>query len=211
VYNSGAGTVTVPGVNQYSPWAIADIAAPLPVEMKSFDLVAHSDYVEVNWSTASELNNDFFTVEKRFEDAESFVPVAEVTGAGTTNRETRYSVEDYSVSPGTWYYRIKQTDYDGTFTYSTVKSVVVSGRGLWQVYPNPSDGTSFSMRLTATELNKPLLVSVVDMQGKVVHAEKIQVTTLNEEINLPSRLSNGVYIVIIQSPVSISQQKLVVR
>lgn len=211
VYNSGAGTVTVPGVNQYSPWAIADIAAPLPVEMKSFDLVANYDYVEVKWSTASELNNDFFTVEKRFEDAESFVPVAEVTGAGTTNRETRYRIEDYSVSPGTWYYRIKQTDYDGTFTYSVVKSVVVSGQGFWQVYPNPSDGTSFSMKLTATELNKPLLVSVVDVQGKVVYTEKVQVTSLNEEIKLPSRLSNGIYVVIIQSPVAVSRQKLVVR
>lgn len=210
-YNAGAGTVTVPGVNQYSPWALADIAAPLPVEMKSFDLTAQSGFVEVEWTTASELNNDFFTVEKRFEDAESFVPVAEVAGAGTTNRESRYRIEDYSVSPGTWYYRIKQTDFDGTYTYSTVKSVVVSGQGFWQVYPNPSDGTSFTLKLTATEINKPLLITVLDVQGKVVHTEKVQVTSLNEEIKLPRRLSNGMYMVIIQSPVAVHQQKLIVR
>ncbi|QOI97403.1 MAG: hypothetical protein HRU69_07830 [Flammeovirgaceae bacterium] len=211
VYNSGAGTVTVPGVSNYSPWAVADIAAPLPVEMKSFDLVAHQDFVEVKWSTASELNNDFFTVEKRFEDAEGFTAVADVAGAGTTNRETRYRIEDYSVSPGTWYYRIKQTDYDGTYTYSNVKSVTVSGQGFWQLYPNPSDGSSFTVKLTATELNKPVLITVMDMQGKVVHTENMQVSSLSEEIKLPGKLSQGVYAVIIQSTVSRSQQKLVVR
>ncbi|MFN3839853.1 MAG: T9SS type A sorting domain-containing protein, partial [Cyclobacteriaceae bacterium] len=211
VYNSGAGTVTVPGVNQYSPWAIADVTAPLPVEMKSFELAALNNYVEVKWSTASELNNDFFTVEKRFEGSESFVPVTDVPGAGTTNRESRYRIEDFSVSPGIWYYRIKQTDYDGTYTYSAVKSVTVSGQGFWQVYPNPSNGTMFSVKLTATELNKPLMISVVDMQGRIVHSETVVVTSLNEEIKLQNQLSNGVYVVVIQSPVAVSQQKLIVR
>ncbi len=211
VYNSGAGTVTVPGVNQYSPWTLADIAAPLPVEMKSFELVAHPDFVEVKWVTASELNNDFFTIEKRFEDAETFGHVAVVAGAGTTAREMRYRHDDHSVSPGTWYYRIKQTDFDGTFTYSAVKSVAVSGQGFRQVYPNPSNGESFAVKLTASELNRPMILSVVDMQGKVVYTQNIQVNSLTETITLPGRLSHGVYVVVLQSPVAVSRHKLVVR
>lgn len=210
-YNPVAGTVTVPGVSQYSPWALADIAAPLPVEMKSFDLIAHADFVEVRWSTASELNNDFFTVEKRSETAESFEAVTDVAGAGTTNRETNYRVEDRSISPGTWYYRIKQTDFDGTYTYSVVKSVSVSGQGLWRLYPNPSNGESFTVQLTGAELDNPVKITIYDMQGKVVYSEMLQVNELNQQVTLPNRLAQGVYMVSIQSPVARAQQKLVVK
>ncbi|MDW8332019.1 MAG: T9SS type A sorting domain-containing protein, partial [Cyclobacteriaceae bacterium] len=210
-YNPSAGTVTVPNVSQYSPWAIADISSPLPVELKSFELVTHADFVEVKWTTASELNNDYFTVERKFEDGEQFEPLASIPGAGTTNTERTYRYEDYSISPGTWYYRIKQTDFDGSYSYSAVKSVKVSGKGLWQVYPNPSDGEVLNIRFTVTDLNKNAVVSIIDTQGKSVHLERVVIRGLDVPVRPAQKLPAGVYLVIIRTSDDVVQQKWIVR
>lgn len=210
-YNPVAGTVTVPNVNQYSPWAIADIAAPLPVELKSFNLVAHADFVEVSWSTASELNNDYFTIERRHENAEQFEALASIPGAGTTNMEHRYRYEDYAIAPGTWYYRIKQTDLDGSFSYSPVKSVTVSGKGFWQIYPNPSDGDLLSIRFTAADLNKTALITILDAQGKRMHVEQASVQGLDVPVRLTQNLPSGIYFVIIRTADDVVRHKWIVR
>ncbi len=210
-YNPVAGTVTVPNVNQYSPWAIADIAAPLPVELKSFELVAHADFVEVNWSTASELNNDYFTVERRHEHAEQFEALASIPGAGTTNVEQRYRYEDYAIAPGTWYYRIKQTDFDGSYSYSPIKSVTVSGKGFWQVYPNPSEGSVLNIRFTAADFNKTAIITVLDAQGKRMHMEQVSVQGLDVPVRFTQQLPSGVYLVIIRTADDVVRHKWIVR
>jgi hypothetical protein len=211
VYNSAAGTVTVPGVSQYSPWALADVAAPLPVELTSFEVTAQRSFVEISWSTASELNNDFFTVERMFENGETFEPISTVPGAGTTRKAKHYRVEDHTISAGLWYYRIKQTDFDGAFSYSPVRSVKVSGQGFWQIHPNPANGESFWIRFTAAELNQAVALVVIDQQGRTAFTHTLSVNSLNEEIKIPVQLSPGVYLVRIQSGQGMSQQKLMVR
>lgn len=210
-YNPTAGTVTVPGVNQYSPWAIADISAPLPVELKSFELITHADFVEVAWSTASELNNDYFTIERKPENGEQFEALASVPGAGTTQTEHRYRYEDYSIAPGTWYYRIKQTDFDGSYSYSPVKSVTVSGRGFWQVYPNPSDGDVLRIRFTAADYNKMAVITVLDAQGKRIHMERTTVQSSDVQVRLSQKLPAGVYLVMVRTADEQSQFKWIVR
>lgn len=210
-YNPAAGTVTVPNVSQYSPWAIADITAPLPVELKSFELVAHADFVEVKWSTASELNNDYFTVERRHEHAEQFEALASIPGAGTTNLEQHYRYEDYAIGPGTWYYRIKQTDFDGSYSYSSVKSVTVSGKGFWQVYPNPSGGDELNIRFTAADFNKTAVVTVLDAQGKRMHIEQATVQSLDVPVRLTQKLPAGIYFVIIRTADDVVRHKWIVR
>ncbi len=210
-YNGTTGTVTVPNVSQYSPWAIADVSSPLPVELTAFDLTPHGDYVEVKWSTASELNNDFFTVERRHEGAEQFEVLAIVPGAGTTRNVNHYRFEDYSIAPGLWYYRIKQTDFDGSFSYSQIKSVEVSGRGFWQIYPNPSDGQTLNIRFTAADLKKQALIQVLDAQGRQVYRGKTMVNNLNVPVALSQNLPAGMYIVIIRTPDESVQFRWVVR
>jgi hypothetical protein len=210
-YNVAAGTVTVPNVSQFSPWTLADISAPLPVELTQFELVPYADFVEVSWATASELNNDYFTVERRHEGAEQFEAVATLPGAGTTQNANRYRYNDYSISPGLWYYRIKQTDYDGTYTYSQVKSVEVSGKGLWQVFPNPSDGQDLHVRFTIADVNKPASITVLDAQGKRVHVEYTTVSSLTVPVQLQQKLPAGMYLVIIRTPDDAVQLRWVVR
>ncbi|GIV37589.1 MAG: hypothetical protein KatS3mg032_1968 [Cyclobacteriaceae bacterium] len=210
-YNSGAGTVTVPNVSQYSPWALADVSAPLPVELTSFNLVVRNGYVEVGWTTASELNNDYFTVERRQDGAEEFEALATLPGAGTTQKQNRYRFEDYSVSPGIWYYRIKQTDFDGTYSYSQVKSVEVSGQGMWQIFPNPSDGQLMNVRFTAADLNKQARISVLDAQGRLVHSEQVTISGLTVPVQFNQKLQAGIYLVVIRTPDDAVQYRWVVR
>jgi hypothetical protein len=183
----------------------------LPVELTEFELVPYADFVEVSWATASELNNEYFTIERRHEGAEQFEAVATLPGAGTTQNANRYRYNDYSISPGLWYYRIKQTDYDGRYTYSQVKSVEVSGKGLWQVFPNPSDGQDLHVRFTIADVNKPASITVLDAQGKRVHVEYTTVSSLTVPVQLQQKLPAGMYLVIIRTPDDAVQLRWVVR
>lgn len=101
-------------------------ASPLPIELVSFEAHLNIDQVDLKWITASELNNDYFTIE-RSTDGVNFVTVFKVEGAGTTTHEMEYFEIDYSPIVGVVYYRLKQTDFDGKYTYSGLVPVEYTG------------------------------------------------------------------------------------
>ena len=95
----------------------------LPIELIYFDATCDKEgYVDLNWSTASELNNDYYTIE-RSRDAVSFEQVKEVDAAGNSGNILAYNEKDESPILGTSYYRLKQTDLDGSFSYSKIVRV----------------------------------------------------------------------------------------
>ena len=96
----------------------------LPVELLFFNATLNGKVVDLTWSTASELNNDYFTVERSV-DGFNWENVVQVSGAGTTNQTTNYSDADTRPYNGLSYYRLKQNDLDGEFSYSDIVSVVV--------------------------------------------------------------------------------------
>jgi len=110
----------------------------LPIELLSFYAEPENDFINISWSTASEINNDYFTIEKGI-DAMNFEFVANVDGAGNSNALLNYSTSDNEPSSGVSYYRLKQTDFDGNFSYSNVIEVDFVGRLADNVtiYPNP--------------------------------------------------------------------------
>ena len=111
---------------------------PIPVELTSFTANAQTGYVELNWSTATELNNLGFEVQRSFSKSD-FVTVGFVEGKGTTTEEHHYSFKDKDVS-GFLHYRLKQVDFDGSYEYSDIVEVEVLGAvsyELAQNYPNP--------------------------------------------------------------------------
>lgn len=114
--------------------------SPLPIELSAFRAVPVEAGVSVQWSTASETNNDYFTVE-RSADLKFWSEVAEVEGAGFSNETVQYEIIDDGELSGVVYYRLKQTDYDGTYEYSHTVSVFVGDGEEIRAYPNPSDGT----------------------------------------------------------------------
>lgn len=93
-------------------------STPLPVELIEFTAEKKQNRIVLSWQTAMELNNQLFEVQKS-EEGTSFYTIAEVAGAGTTNEVSRYSYTDIAVWP-TAYYRLKQIDYDGSYSFSNV-------------------------------------------------------------------------------------------
>ncbi len=116
----------------------------VPVELVSFNAEMVDGNVVLNWSTATELNNSGFQIEKRqksdVKGQTEFNNVGFVNGKGTTTEKTFYSFKDKNEKPGTYLYRLKQIDFDGTFSYSNEVEIEVTGPkdfALYQNYPNP--------------------------------------------------------------------------
>ena len=113
---------------------------PVPVELTSFAAnVNNNGDVILNWTTASELNNQLFEIERRSEEGQ-YLMIGYVNGHGTTTEAQEYSYVDNNVEPGTYFYRLKQIDFLGTYEYSDEVEVEVNGPltfHLEQNYPNP--------------------------------------------------------------------------
>jgi hypothetical protein len=111
----------------------------VPVELSSFSANVNNGNVLIKWSTASELNNKGFEVQKKIQGSD-FVTIAFIEGMGTTAEKQDYSFSDNSVLPGKYTYRLKQNDFDGKFEYSNEIEVEVSAPSVYtlsQNYPNP--------------------------------------------------------------------------
>ncbi|HEY5750464.1 MAG TPA: T9SS type A sorting domain-containing protein [Chryseolinea sp.] len=141
---------------------------PLPVEVTDFTVSFENPVVVAEWRTASELNNDHFTVERAGLDL-SFDEVARVPGAGTSNTPLTYSIADENPFAGRSYYRLKQTDLDGTVSYAGTRSVYIpsSDKSL-SVYPNPTtDGRQWKLKWSDSAFQLDHL-DIFDQQGKLL-------------------------------------------
>jgi autotransporter-associated beta strand protein len=115
--------LTLANISSFSDWTASDGEnAPLPIQLVDFDAIANENYIEIIWTTATETNNDYFTVE-RSTDGIHWVTIKKVAGAGNSNTLQEYFVYDYEFVSDVVYYRLKQTDYDGTTTYSKIITV----------------------------------------------------------------------------------------
>ena len=116
----------------------------VPVELTSFTASANGKEVTLNWSTATELNNQGFEVQRKF-GQNDFVTIGSVKGHGTTTSPNQYSYVDKLVDAGKYFYRLKQIDFGGTFEYSNeieVEVRVLDKFTLEQNYPNPFNPTT---------------------------------------------------------------------
>ncbi len=147
----------------------------LPIELTSFTATCDGRSALVEWSTASERTNDYFSLE-RSDDAINFVEVARVAGAGNSIEPIDYAYNDYGIHGGDNYYRLVQVDYDGT---RTVSEVIVAnciepesdGEPEVLAYPNP-----FSSELTVVLDNfgnRAATIEVYDMLGKLIYTNKV--------------------------------------
>ncbi|MGB6036117.1 MAG: hypothetical protein WBG42_07600, partial [Cryomorphaceae bacterium] len=129
----------------------SNAATPLPIELISFDAELRGTYVDLDWETATEINNDYFVVERAGENLD-WKPILTVTGAGNSNSLLAYSEKDRQPLDGLSYYRLKQVDYDGEFSYSEPVAVfnnqVESSHDVF-MYPNPSTSGSVFLRIPA--------------------------------------------------------------
>lgn len=178
---------------------INSAATPLPIELTSFDASLIRDQVNLTWVTASELNNDFFTIE-RASDIEKFDKVSIVKGQGTIKSKTNYSFIDESPLPGTSYYRLKQTDFDGKFTYSELRKIeyTLSSTRL-NVYPNPIVDNKFSVELIGLQPGEVAPLRVVNLQGASIHNSSFKADASGKILTTIEldRAPSGLYLVIV--------------
>ncbi|CAN5469454.1 hypothetical protein BH09BAC3_BH09BAC3_37180 [soil metagenome] len=169
--------------------------SPLPIELQDFQARVTGSTVNVTWRTASEVNNNFFTVE-RSADGEGFKAVGEVPGNGTTVSPHSYTLVDPLPLEGKSYYRLRQTDYDGKSTLSKIVVVEydanVSPRMV--LHPNPSDGNELNLRLEGVTSGSEVPIIVYDLMGRTY--QRYQMTTDGNErkIIFDNSLPPGMYV-----------------
>ncbi|MDD3859912.1 MAG: choice-of-anchor D domain-containing protein, partial [Bacteroidales bacterium] len=181
-------------IDEFSDFAIAKHNLNiLPIELISFSAKCNSSEVELLWSTASEINNDYFEVQKSY-NASDWESIDIVKGAGNSNNILEYSFKDEKQIQ-TSYYRLKQVDFDGNFEYSPVitsKCFAESNPEIY-IYPNPVSDI-ISITISNWYSNK-IKIELCDIAGRIVYTSAIETKTEFhfEQINI-SNCESGVYL-----------------
>jgi PKD repeat protein len=165
----------------------------LPIELISFDATVIEETVSLNWSTASEQNNDFFTIERSL-DGETWEFVNSIDGAGNSNSLISYSSRDDSPYSGQSYYRIKQTDFDGKVSVSNIRTVELRSSVEVKAYPNPFTD-KIKLAIYSKDASSGFL-TVTNLLGKIVSSQSIQISEGTSTIPLDiSGAQAGLYLV----------------
>lgn len=208
--SSGAAGASGSGSNGAG---IIGSAGPLPIDLVEFKAEAQSSKVLLSWLTASETNNDYFTVEKSTNGLD-YTAIAKVTGAGTSSSPNKYSTYDNSPLEGTTYYRLKQTDYNKACKYSPVVSLYFSTVVDFSFFPNPVKHEDLiSIKLNKNSEPGEFSVRIYDFTGKEIYSQTVvtgsETTTEFSLKNLSLR--EGVYFLKLQSGASSQIKKLVIN
>jgi hypothetical protein len=183
------------GASGWSNWGFGGGGVnPLPIELLEFSATPNGNQVDVTWTTASEINNERFEVE-RSSNAQSFTKIATLAGAGNSNTLLNYTATDLQPLNGVSYYRLKQIDYNGSFEYSDIVPVVFSGNATPQLqFAGIRSGV---LELDFSEPLHDVKVSVFDLSGRLITTQRG-----NETVKMQlaaDMLSEGVYLVSIES------------
>jgi hypothetical protein len=181
----------------------------LPIELTDFTVTNDlSNTVLLSWSTASEINNATYTVQ-RSANAIDFTNLGDVAGTGTTMIMHKYSFTDYSPHGGINYYRLRQKDDNGKFSYSAVKSIVLDDEHEEKFYlQNPATNpVTVYLQLDNALLKSPINLRVIDIFGKQIAVINCPP---NEQLILPY-LYPGLYLIEVKTTGYFESRKLVIN
>ncbi|WP_020536378.1 T9SS type A sorting domain-containing protein [Lewinella cohaerens] len=179
---------------------IVTVTAVTPVELLSFSGKATPKAIQLNWETATELNNEKFEIE-RSADGRTFSMIGEERGQGTTQQTQAYQFTDQAPVAGLNYYRLKQMDYDGQFTYSSVTAITFTRKGAINVYPTATNG----MINIVTEDEGSSLVKVFHINGSLMKQQTFDGNSLPLDI---SSLPNGTYLIVVETSSQTYQERI---
>jgi hypothetical protein len=202
---AGTGTITSAPFATFSVFTLGNATGgtnPLPIQLKSFEAKPLANKVDIQWVTASELNNDYFTLE-RSSDGQEFAEVVRIPGKGTKQSESVYSFLDERPIIGKSYYRLKQTDFDKKSTYSKIVLVELElgHNPVVIVYPNPATEELFSVQMKGFTPEETVQIKLSDSMGRTVLTDQTRVgaSELHEIKISKTGLAPGVYILIVSS------------
>lgn len=195
-----ANTYSLTAANFFRSWTLSNSASPLPIQLSSFTAQCDNDSVLVQWTTQTELNNDYYTIEKTTDNIH-FETVAVVSGAGTTSLPTNYSVIDHTSSTGEAYYILYQTDYDQKKT-KVGEPIAFTGCGTDNT-PATTVNSYNSGNYILVNINSPKAenydVTLTNMYGQVIYSQNRSVVLGNNQIMLPNNVASGVYILTVRN------------
>ncbi len=212
---SGIGTMTINTNNRWGAVVVASNSpSPLPIELISFSAKANTNIVNLYWSTRTETNNDYFTIE-RSRDGRSFVSWKKIKGAGNSIHQIDYKDIDETPYTGTSYYRLRQTDFDGRTTVSNIVAVnfkngaSIVALDISKIGPNPfTNGFQMNYEIeNASEVE----IYIMSLQGKMVKSEKVwaDAGTNKYDFDRGSDLAPGTYLVNVKSNGQSTTKKIV--
>ncbi|MCB0803626.1 MAG: T9SS type A sorting domain-containing protein [Flavobacteriales bacterium] len=178
----------------------------LPIELTYFDAkYTSSGLIQFNWETATEINNDFFTIEYSLA-GKTFNQLKTVKGAGNSNRELQYEVFVKTDFQQDIYVRLVQTDFDGAYkTFNPIylrkhNNEFISKQEI-NIHPNPGSGQKFQLNINKEVESVDYLLSIRDLNGQLIYEEQVQLSNngkLEKEFN-QVHLKSGIYLVSLTS------------
>ncbi len=190
---------------------------PVPVKLTSFTATTKENVVELRWSTATEINNSGFDVEKSVISNQSsekkWEKIGFAKGAGTTNTPQQYSFVDKNTVAGKYYYRLKQVDNDGKYEYSDVVEVEISAPkvfALKEAYPNPFNPTT-TLEFTVPTTGKAVLkvFNTLGQEVATLFNKEAEVGTYHQVEFNASQLNSGVYFARLEFNGKVQMRKIV--
>ena len=165
----------------------------LPIELTSFEAKRVNDVVKLNWQTASEKNNDYFTLE-RSEDGVNFEEFNKLKGAGNSFEVKNYYADDENPSSELSYYRLKQTDFNGQFKYSDIVSVDADNSKAFVNHVSPNPTTSDINFDFYSPVKGELVYEVSDLTGRIIFSKSELMESGNTKVSVNlNEIPNGIY------------------
>lgn len=204
-YLENFNSVSIVGSDEANGLLLYNPLSDLPVELKHFSVVHSGGRIRLSWSTASELNNRGFEIERSFEDNQGqYSVVGFVNGQGTTTAETNYEFTDNPGINGVYRYRLRQFDFDGTSQLSEPVTInyneSIINTSLGYNYPNPfSKATRINFSLIA---ESKVTLTVYDLLGREVNIivnEQLPAGEYSRDFVPAGNLGSGVYYYVLKT------------
>jgi hypothetical protein len=192
-----ATTYTISGLN-CSAGAAVTYNCPLPVEFIAFNASVKSNTsVQLDWSTATEKDNDHFVIERSLNGID-FQVIGTVNGNGNSSSILSYTFLDNKAVSGISYYRLKQIDKNGDFSYSSIEMVNLNGKTSVKVQPNPNNG-NFTLEILVLSTEKGLAeIIIFNALGQAVYNNSLNTNTNSKKLVDIQNIPAGIYFVQVQ-------------
>jgi hypothetical protein len=193
-----AGIVTVKGVSLFSPWTLVRKGKPLPIKLLSFKAVLKDKKVHLDWITITEKNNSYFEVQRSGVDALNFETIETITGSGNSTSLRNYHIVDARPLLGISYYRIKQIDHDGKYSYMGLAPISLDKEIYTSVYADYGH-ENINVKF-GVETESIYIIRVFDVLGKLYKELTVQgIKGLNSVDIDVSGMNKGIYFIAINS------------
>ncbi|MBF35622.1 MAG: hypothetical protein CL838_00190, partial [Crocinitomicaceae bacterium] len=192
-----SGNTVTATATSFSPFTQGSGGSALPIDLVSFTGVCENNETEIEFVVASQINNDYFSI-YRSTNVTDWNLVGEIEGAGNTNTQLTYKWIDNNPLSGVSYYKLAQTDYDGTSEAFSPIAVMCEASAIdgYSVYPNPANEVlNIDLELENFQ-GDDVSIEVIDINGKIIQLQQVQLNRGYNHLEVDlSEIPSGVYMI----------------